>query len=132
MPTLLSYLGVADKMSKEPKSPGRDYSPVLRGENVAWEDVVFYEFENCRTIRTADWKYTIRRFPEGPDELYDLSNDPGETDNLVGKPEFATVQKRLAGRLDAFFAQYADPKYDLYRGGGSKSHLLTRRKPKPQ
>ena len=92
--------------------------------------MVFYELENCRTIRTAHWKLTIRRSPQGPDELYDLRNDPGETTNLIGKPKYAAIHKRLGEQLDAFFTQYADPKYDLYRDGGSKSHLLTRRKPK--
>jgi len=32
MPSVLSYLGLADKMPDDPPRPGRDYSPVLRGE----------------------------------------------------------------------------------------------------
>jgi arylsulfatase A-like enzyme len=84
----------------------------------------FYEFENSRMIRTPDWKYT-RRFPSGPDELYNLRNDTTERENLIGKQEHAGIQKKLAERLDAFFNRYANPKYDLWRGGGSKTYLLT-------
>ena len=91
-----------------------------------WDNVIFYEFENSRMIRTSDWKYT-RRLPSGPDELYDLSNDATECENLIGQPEYVGIQKQLARQLDAFFNRYADPKYDLWQGGGSKTFLLTSR-----
>jgi hypothetical protein len=87
-------------------------------------NVIFYEFENSRMIRTPDWKCT-RRFPSGPDELYDLTNDAGERENLTDQPKHAGIQKQLAKRLDAFFSRYAVPKYDLWQGGGSKTFLLT-------
>ena len=124
MPTVLSYLGFKDRIPRKPELPGRDYSMVLRGRQVKWDNVIFYEFENSRMIRTPDWKYT-RRFPSGPDELYDLVNDAGERENLNGQSEHAGIQKRLSKQLDAFFNRYANPKYDLWRGGGSKTFLLT-------
>ncbi len=127
LPSVLSYLGLAEKIPTEPPLPGRDYSPLLRGEPIAWDDVIYYEFENSRMIRTPEWKYT-RRFPDGPDELYDLRRDPGERTNLVGRAEHANQQSQLRRRLDAFFDLYADPKYDLLNGGGAKSHLLTAKK----
>ena len=132
LPSVLSYLGLGDKIAEKPESPGRDYSAVLQGQLVEWDNVVYYENEGCRMIRTPDWKYT-RRFPDGPDELYDLKNDPDERNNLVNKLEYAEIQKQLNRRLDAFFDHYADPKYDLWHGGGSKSFLLTLpQKPLPQ
>ena len=124
MPTLLSYLGFEDRIPRKPESPGRDYSAALRGREVDWENVIFYEFENSRMIRTADWKYT-RRFPNGPDELYDMRNDAAARRNLAHQAEYAGIQEKLAERLDAFFNRYANPKYDLWRGGGSKTFLLT-------
>ena len=125
MPTLLSHLGIDEKMPAQPTSPGRDFSPLLRGDSIPWDDVIFYEFEGTRAIRTADWKY-IHRFPAGPNELYDLARDPGETANLVDHPADAATRKKLKARLDRFFARYADPKYDLWRGGASKTLRLTR------
>ena len=124
LPTVLNYLGFEDKIPDKPESPGRDYSAVLQGQQVEWDNVIYYEFENSRMIRMPDWKYT-RRFPDGPDELYDLGNDPSERKNLANEPKYADIQKQLQNRLSAFFDYYADPKYDLWRGGGSKSHLLT-------
>jgi arylsulfatase A-like enzyme len=116
-------------MSSAPKSPGRDYSPVLKGKDLdlEWDNVVFYEFENVRVIRTAEWKYIERR-PDGPHELYDLNNDPGERFNLYGQPKQTSIQKELQKKLYEFFNHYADPKYDLWHGGKSKTHLLSARR----
>ena len=126
LPTVLSYLSLADEIPSEPKLPGRDYSPALRGKDLdmEWENVVFYEFENVRAIRTAKWKY-VERHPDGPHELYDLINDPGERFNLYGQPKQTDIQKELRTKLYQFFSRYADPKYDLWHGGKSKTHLLS-------
>ncbi|MCB1210543.1 MAG: sulfatase-like hydrolase/transferase, partial [Verrucomicrobiales bacterium] len=35
MPSVLSHLGLAEKMPQTPKSPGRDFAPVLKGEEIA-------------------------------------------------------------------------------------------------
>jgi arylsulfatase A-like enzyme len=120
LPTVLTYLGLAEKMPQTPQLSGRSYSNELRGEQEKWDDTVFFEFENTRSIRTNDWKF-VHRFPDGPNELYDLKHDPEERRNLVDRPEHAALQKELHGRLDDFFNRYADPKYDLSRGGKSKA-----------
>jgi arylsulfatase A-like enzyme len=125
-PTLLEYLGMGSKVPAKPPRPGRSYAEVLRGKEVKWDDVVFYEFENVRAVRTGGWKY-IHRFPKGPDELYDLAADPGEEKNLIDSAEHAERRKELRGRLEAFFKRYADPKYDLSHGGKSKTPLLSKR-----
>jgi hypothetical protein len=75
-------------------------------------------------IRTDAWKLTVRH-PQGPDELYDLCEDPGEARNLAGRPEHAEMERRLRERLSDFFQRHADPKYDLWNAGGSKTLLLT-------
>jgi arylsulfatase A-like enzyme len=126
MPTLLSYLGLKERMAKTPESPGRDYSAVLRGALPAWESVVFFEYENTRMIRTDRWKLT-RRFPEGPHELYDLAGDPGEQKNLIDQPAQAATQRGLQTRLEQFFERYADLRYDLWRDGESKAPLVSMR-----
>lgn len=126
LPAVLGYLGLGDQLAGAvPKSPGRDYSPALRGRPVAWDHVVYYEMEYARAIRTADWKYVHR--PRGPYELYDLRRDPHEKFNLYGQPATVALQEQLKTRLEAFFQQTAEPKFDLYRGGTSKATLLSGR-----
>src|SRR5207249_2869132 len=34
LPTVLSYLGLADRMPTKPRSPGRDFSRAIRGESI--------------------------------------------------------------------------------------------------
>ncbi len=128
-PTVLEYLGV-DPSKNNQQSPGRSYAGMLEGKEVEWTDEVFYEMENVRAIRTSDWKY-VHRHPDGPDELYDLKNDPDERTNLVGRSSDEDAQLRMKKKLETFFAKYADARYDLYKAGGAKSKLLTDPKATP-
>jgi arylsulfatase A-like enzyme len=123
LPTMLDYLGLQDKQADKPPSPGRSYVAVLHGKKTDWENVVFYEFENVRAVRTDRWKY-IERFPDGPNELYDLKADPGERENRIDRETYAATRNELRKRLADFFARYAEPKYDLWRGGKSKAPRL--------
>jgi len=127
LPTVLSYLGLGDKLKGAlPKSPGRDFSPILLGKAIDWENVVYYEMEFVRAVRTDRWKYVHR--PDGPYELYDLKNDPNEKFNLYGQPHCLAIQQELKSRLETFFDKTAERKHDLYRGGTSKATLLTGRR----
>lgn len=127
LPTVLSYLNLGEKLSDaRPKSPGRDFSPTLRGKAIDWENVVYYEMEFVRAIRTDRWKYVHR--PEGPYELYDLKSDPHEKFNLYGQPQHLAIQQDLKSRMEAFFDKTAERKHDLYRGGTSKATLLSGRR----
>src|SRR5690606_2353199 len=124
MPTLLGYLGLGKKMPKTPKSPGRDFSPVLMGAPQSWDNVMYYEMETTRAIRTADWKY-VTRIPNGPYELYNLKVDPQERFNMYGQPGSEAKKTELEKRLNDFFEVYADPQYDIWNGGGSKAKRFT-------
>jgi arylsulfatase A-like enzyme len=124
LPSVLSYLGLGNQMPRKPPSPGRDFSAALRGEKLAWDNVIFYEMETTRAVRTDDWKY-VARFPDGPFELYDMRKDPQERFNLFGQPGMEAPRAALAKRLDDFFAAYADPQYDLWKGGRSKAKRHT-------
>ena len=85
LPTLLEYLGLGHLEIAD--SPGESFAPMLRGRDVAWEDEVFFEYISTRVIQTRQWKYT-KRFLASPNELYDMTDDPGETRNLVDDPAF--------------------------------------------
>ena len=120
-PSLIDYLGLPHQVGKGPAQPGRSFAPALVGEELDWgEEITFHEYENTRTVRTPKWKLT-RRFSDGPHDLYDLLNDPGERQNAIDEPQYAAIRQGLAARLDDFFRRYVDPRYDLWRGGTSKA-----------
>lgn len=124
-PTVLDCLGLRAQTPTAPPLPGKSFAPALRGEPIPWGNAIYHEFENTRMIRTGDWKLTIRH-PYGPDELYDMAHDPNERENLIHVPEHAAVKRQLRAQLNAFFAKYADPKYDRWKGGATKGTELLR------
>jgi len=120
LPTILGQLGLGRQMPTQPPSPGRDFSGALRNQPTSWEDVVYYEFEDTRAIRTAEWKLILRH-PAGPHELYHLAADPGEWVNLYHEEVHAGTKQELTEQLNGFFQQYADPRYDLWNGGSAQT-----------
>ncbi len=123
LPSVLGYLGLQGKTPASPPLPGRDFSKVLRGEQLAWDNLVFYEMETCRAVRGERWKLVMRH-PNGPHELYDMRADPQERFNLYGQPDLGSIRDEMQSHLDKFFVRYADPKYDIWNGGGSKAKRL--------
>jgi arylsulfatase A-like enzyme len=118
LPTLLDYLGLSDRVIEN--TPGESFAAALKGEALDWDHAVFFEFITTRVIQTDRWKFT-KRFLASPNELYDLEADPGETRNLVDEPDYQAIVADLDRQLSVFFAEYSDPRYDLWRGGTGKA-----------
>ena len=114
MPTLLSYLDLPVPWDRD--LPGRnavDAWTGQAGQPDAGRDhvVVFDEYGGTRMIRTETWKY-VHRYPGGPNELYDLENDPDERANLADDAGYAGRRRSLRGELESWFERYADPERD--------------------
>ena len=123
-PTIASYLGFPEWTADRPDLPGRDYSAAVEGNDLDWkEEIVYHEYEHIRAVQTPHWKL-VRRYPDGPDELYDAKADQAETINLIDDNKHTQVIDRLAHRLEQFFDEYADPRYDFVNGGTSKAGTL--------
>jgi arylsulfatase A-like enzyme len=109
--TLLVYAGVelpADVRAAR-RYPGRSFAPLLEGNALPdWGENWFGEYGNLRMIRTRRYKL-VRRYPDGPCELFDLVQDPRETTNLFHEVEHQLLIRELTSRLEAFFAAYEDP-----------------------
>ena len=101
MPTLLDYV---DLPLPDTDLPGRSFLPALKDGRATGRDavVIYDEYGYCRMIRTADWKY-VHRYPDGPNELYDLIHDADERQNLVDDPAQAHRIQDLRGRMEAWF-----------------------------
>jgi arylsulfatase A-like enzyme len=127
LPTVLDHVGLGDVVVEH--SPGRSLDPALRGRELRdWEDAACFENETARSIRTLEHLYTRHLDGTGEPELYDLVEDPEQWRNVAGDPARADVVADLDARLTAFFDRWADPRYDLWRGGrpqGLVSRYLT-------
>jgi len=64
-----------------------------------------------RAIMSGDMKYIWRE--KGEAELYDISNDPGEADNLLNKKEFAEAGKIMSAQLGAWVAAFGGEPPDV-------------------
>lgn len=110
MPTLLEYVNLT---LPDTNLPGRSFLSTLKDEHAAGRDavVIYDEYGYCRMIRTAEWKY-VHRYPDGPNELYDLVSDADERRNLVDDPAQARRVKDLRNRMEAWFDKYVIPDKD--------------------
>ncbi|MGI5819158.1 MAG: sulfatase-like hydrolase/transferase [Armatimonadota bacterium] len=113
-PTLLQMAGIED--GEADALPGTSFASALVGEEDAPREdvVVFDEYGPTRMIRTREWKY-VRRYPFGPNELYNLAADPEEATNLVEDPAQAGRVGQLRARMERWFEGYADPDVDGLR-----------------
>lgn len=117
MPTILDYVGICrDEVYTAQESdslPGCSFSSLLTGQAQLKRDdvVVFDEYGPVRMIRSKTWKY-IHRYPYGPHELYDLTDDPGERINLADNEQFTDDKAAMKAKLDRWFVQYVDPSVD--------------------
>ena len=106
-----TFRTVCDYADTDPPggTAGRSYRPLLSELSTEWEDVTFGEYGDLRMIRTARWKLVRRYGPDhGPDELFDLADDPDEAKNLIDRPEHRETQAGLNRRLDAWYADHED------------------------
>jgi arylsulfatase A-like enzyme len=90
---------------------GRSLAPLVRGEAVdSWrEDTfcehMFFRYNNWHGVRGKRYKYALY-YDDAYECLYDLEKDPTELVNLATNPEYASIRKQLAKRLDSYLAEY--------------------------
>lgn len=99
MPTVLELVGAQVPSGID----GISFLPTLIGgkqlqhEYLYWE---FYEQGGRIALRLGNWKavqYNVSRVPQSSTELYDLSNDPGETKNLA--TTYPDIVKKMEGLM---------------------------------
>jgi N-acetylglucosamine-6-sulfatase len=120
-PTLLAVAGAAPLGEVD----GRDFLPLARGADVPWRDALLYEYfwewnypqtPTLHAIRTDRYKYIRSHGLWDINELYDLRADPGETTNLVSRPEKRAIVQELDDRLFTLLERSEGLKMPLRRG----------------
>jgi arylsulfatase A-like enzyme len=98
-PTMLELAGLPTPEQMQ----GRSLAALVRNEDVDWRTEFFYEhhYKHRRipvteAVRTSTWKY-IRYLNSSPfyEELYDLSIDPRESENLAPLPEHRSQLEQM-------------------------------------
>ena len=113
-PSFLDYLGLS--LPEGRNLPGRSFLPFLKGDRSRENEfvVVYDEYGPVRMIRTKEWKYA-HRYPDGPNDLYHLAEDPDERTNLADDPAHARRASELKGEMEEWFARYVIPEKDGLR-----------------
>jgi arylsulfatase A-like enzyme len=112
-PTLLEAAGVP----VPPGMHGQSWLPLLEGQESPWREAFLYQYYeypawHCvrkhQGVRTRDWK--LIHFWEQPEEweLYELTADSDERNNLAGRLEYADRLTQLRAQLAALRREVGD------------------------
>ena len=111
--TILGLAGI-----ELPKSwHGKSLMPIVSGQQKSLNrDTILiehlWEFANIppsEGVRTNEWKYFRYVNDKSWEELYNLKNDPKETDNLANNPEYKNVLENLRNKTIQLTQKFADP-----------------------
>ena len=97
----------------------------MESRSTDWGNAVFMEQEETRAIRTPEWLFMKRFGPTSynfSNELYDLTRDPGERNNLADDPAFQETIEMLSNRVSDFFDTHSVDRWNLWEGGVVKSN----------
>lgn len=116
LPTLCELAGLECRTKQQ--LPGRSFAGWLcdPGKVQDRQIVIFDEYGPVRMIRDKRWKL-ILRYPYGPNELYDLEDDPDEEKNRYDDPKCEALVMELRNRMENWFLKYSDPALDARAEG---------------
>jgi arylsulfatase A-like enzyme len=87
---------------------GKSLVPVIKGTQLKVRDVLYTAYKTCqRAVRDQRWK--LIRYPlVNVTQLFDLSVDSLELENLAEKPEHAAKVKEMTSILEKEMVKYRD------------------------
>jgi arylsulfatase A-like enzyme len=96
--TIADYAGVTPQLPQE----GTSFVPLITDASADWDEEILLERDGIGKfafdgIRVPGWKYV--EYANSDKELYDLTTDPYELDNLANRSEYRSKQNELARRL---------------------------------
>jgi len=106
LPTACELAGIKDDMGID----GISFLPELIGYEQPEHNFLYWEFKGIQAVRKGTWKgirYNDGNNKTGIDELYDLSSDQGEKNNL------SDHQKELAKEMEIIMDEQHSPNKDF-------------------
>lgn len=119
-PTILEMAGI----QKPEHMQGRSIMPIVKGEEAAWRDRIFYEYyweysypqtPTMHGVRTDRYKLIRYHGIWDTNEFYDLEEDPYEMNNLIAYPEHQERIKQLTGEIYDWLEQTGGMQIPLKR-----------------
>ena len=85
---------------------GRSYLPIVTNKPLPkkspWRNVVFGEYRNTEMARDSGSKLVLRNNGDGPNEFFDLANDPREKVNQYENPKFLLERAQMTRALEGW------------------------------
>ena len=137
-PTLVELAGLP-KRELAQGMDGKSFVAALKDPSAKVDEVAFHVYPRGerigRAVRTARYRLVEWKVPGAPAEsaeleLYDYESDPGETKNLAGGIEYASVVKglrRILAELPEAKAQIRKPESAAAAGGAGREGMFARR-----
>lgn len=115
-PTFLELAGIQSRRN----FAGKSLVPFFEDTKPSnpWRDAIFTQSNGNelygiqRSVMTAEWKYVYNGFDF--DELYHISQDPGEAVNLINDLSYSGIVKEMCGRLWRFAYEHQDACINSY------------------
>jgi choline-sulfatase len=114
-PTILDLLGIKSNVNFS----GYSLVPLLEGKKPAnWRNEIYTQTNGNelygiqRSVMTREWKYVYNGFDY--DELYHLTEDPRQMNNLAGDRRYDEVVREMCGKLWRFAYEHRDVCVDPY------------------
>jgi arylsulfatase A-like enzyme len=90
---------------------GRSCLPLVTGKalpkNQPWRNVVFSHLQRTDMVRDSRYKLVLRNFGQGPNEFYDLVEDPREQTNGYEDGRFNSIKPALADEIEKWKMKYS-------------------------
>ena len=97
-PTLCELAGIEPPTDLD----GRSLVPLMKGRSREWINETFSQFEGDQFMLKRDNLKYLTFGEWGPDVLFDLASDPGESINQIGESDYVIRAAELRDRLERF------------------------------
>lgn len=104
-PTVCELAGI----SAPPGIEGKSFAAAARGEPFEGRKAILLGYRDVqRAVRTNDWK--LVRYPQvNVEQLFNLTDDPDEQENLADDPAAAPQKTALLAELEKLRKEFGDP-----------------------